>query len=192
MPVFLRPLLAVFLSALLFVGCRTYGDEGYNSEQKMYSAIQQTVQLMEQDLGRAESDLRRLESAAESADTLRPLVERYRTLVEGHESTLQGHQEQAEMLTGSSAYRTLHRIYGAMVTDRRLLDRQYQRTTRKVWATVRDTTIPRTPTRKKSDYIITPVNYPQQNTPDISMAEALRGIGGTPGLQQEEQTPGSE
>ena len=192
MPVFLRPLLAVFLSALLFVGCRTYGDEGYNSEQKMYSAIQQIVQQMEQDLGRAQSDLRRLESAAESADTLRPLVERYRTLLEGHEATLQQHKEQAETLTGSSAYRTLHRIYGAMITDRRLLDRQYQRTTRKVWATVRDTTIPRTPTRKKSSYSIIPVNYPQQNTPDISMAEALRGVGGTPGLQQEEQTPGSE
>jgi len=192
MTVFSRPLLLVAVSTLLLVGCRTYGDQGYDSDQKMYSAIQQTVQQMDQELGRAQSDLRRLESAAESADTLRPLVERYRTLVEGHEATLQGHKTQAETLTGSSAYRTLHRIYGAIVTDRRLLERQYQRTTRKVWATVRDTTIPRTPTRKQSDYIITPVNYPQQNTPDISMAEALRGVGDTPGLQREEQPAGSE
>lgn len=192
MTAFSRSLLLVLTSTVLLVGCRTYGDEGYNSEQKMYSAIQQTVQQMDQELGRAQSDLRRLQSAAESADTLGGLVERYRTLVEGHEATLKQHKKQAEALTGNSAYRTLHRIYGAIVTDRRLLERQYQRTTRKVWATVRDTTIPRTPTRKKSDYIITPVNYPQKNTPDISMAEALRGIEGTPGLQREEQTSGSE
>jgi len=187
-----RPLLAVLASVFLLVGCRTYGDEGYQSESKMYSAIQQIVQQYEQDLGRAQSDLRRLESAAESSDTLRALADRYRTLVRGHEATLQDHQRQAQQLTSGSAYRTLHRTYGAMVTDRRLLDRQYQRTVRKVWATVRDSTIPRTPTRKKSNYIITPVQYPLQDHPDITMAEALRGVEGTPGLQREEQPGGSE
>jgi len=187
-----RPLLAVLASVFLLVGCRTYGDEGYQSGSKMYSAIQQIVQQYEQDLGRAQSDLRRLESAAESSDTLRALAERYRTLVRGHEATLQDHQRQAEQLTGGSAYRTLHRTYGAMITDRRLLDRQYQRTVRKVWATVRDSTIPRTPTRKKSSYIITPVQYPLQDHPDITMAEALRDVEGTPGLQREEQPSGSE
>jgi hypothetical protein len=187
MTVFPRPLLVALAGALLLVGCRTYGDEGYDSGPKTYRAIQETVQQFEQDLGRAESDLRRLESAAERADTLEALATRYRTLVEGHRATLQQHEGQAERLTDGSAYRTLHRIYGAMVTDRRLLQRQYQRTTRKVWATVRDTTVPRAPKRRKSDYSITPVQYPTMDRPEISMAEALRGIEGTPGLQRPEQ-----
>jgi exonuclease VII large subunit len=187
-----RPLFAVLASALLLVGCRTYGDEGYNSESKLYSAIQQTVKQTEQDLGRAQSDLRRLESAAESSDTLAALAERYRTLVRGHEATLQNYERKAERLTPGSGYRTLHRTYGAMVTDRRLLNRQYQRTVRKVWATVRDSTIPRTPTRLKSSYVITPVQYPLTDHPDLTMAEALQGVEGTLGLQREEQPGGSD
>lgn len=192
MTVLSRPVLAVLASVFLLVGCRTYGNEEHQSGPKMYSAIQQIVQQYEQDLGRAQSDLRRLEATAESSDTLRALADRYRTLVRGHASTLQNHQRQAEQLTEKSAYRTLHRTYGAMVTDRRLLDRQYQRTVRKVWATVRDSPIPRTPTRRKSSYMITPVNYPLQDHPNITMAEALQGIEGTPGLQREEQPGGAE
>lgn len=182
-----RPVLVLFVAALLLVGCRTYGDEGYDSGPKTYEAFQQTIKQLDQDLGRAQSDLRRLESAAESADTLQSLVVRYRTLVEGHEATLQQYRDHADQLSPNSAYRSLHRTYGAIVTDRRLLERQYERTTRKVWATVRDSTIPRKSTRKESDYIITPINYPAENTaPKISMAEALRGIQETPGVQQEE------
>jgi type IV pilus biogenesis protein CpaD/CtpE len=184
--------LVVLVGALMLVGCRTYGDEGYGTEPKTYAAIQQTVQQMEQGLSRAESDLRRLQSAAASADTLEGLVDRYRELVESHETTLEQHRGQAEALSAESAYRTLHRIYGAMITDQRLLDRQYERTTRKVWATVRDTTLPRAPNRMESSYSITPVQYPRSERPEISMAEALRGLEGTPGLQPEEQAAGGE
>lgn len=184
-------LLAVLVGTLLLVGCRTYGDEGYDSGPKTYGALQQAVQLTEQDLNRAESDLRRLESAAASGDTLQGLVDRYRALVESHAATLGQHRGQVEQLSSESPYRTLHRIYGAVITDRRLLSRQYERTTRKVWATVRDTTMPRRPQRPESSYSITPVQYPQER-PDISMAEALRPLEGTPGLQRDEQTGGEE
>jgi len=160
----LSPLL-VFAGVLMLAGCRTYGDQGYDSGPKTYTAIQQTVQQTEQSLSRAESDLRRLQSAAESADTLQPLVDRYQSLVASH---------------------------GAMVTDQRLLRSQYERTTRKVWATVRDSTLSRTPKRRESDYSITPVQYPRSERPEISMAEALRGLEGTPGLQQDEQAAGGE
>jgi hypothetical protein len=188
-----RPQYPFLLAVLLVVaGCRTYGDQGYESGPKTYSAIQETVQQMEQDLNRAESDLRRLRSAAASVDTLEGLADRYASLVESHASTLASHREQADRLSGESAYRTLSRIYGAMVTDRRLLRLQYERTTRKVWATVRDSTLPRTPRRLKSSYSITPVQYPRPNRPEISMAEALRGVGGTPGLQREEQPADGE
>lgn len=187
------PVAVLLAGALLLVGCRTYGDAGYQSEQKTYDAIQQTVQQIEQDLGRAQSDLRRLESAAESTDTLRALAERYRSLIASHEAVLAQHREQADRLTGESAYRTLHRIYGAMITDRRLLQRQYERTTRKVWATVRGTSIPRAPTQLPSSYMITPVRFPRTDGPTaITMTEALEGVGGTPGLQMEEQTGSTE
>lgn len=181
-----RSLLVVLAGALLLTGCRTYGDEGYESGPKMYSALQETVQQLEQDLGRAESNLRRLESAAQSADDLQPLTERYRTLVQGHEATLQQYREQAEQLSTSSAYRSLHRSYGALITDRRLIQRQYERTTRNVWAAVRDSTVPRAPIQRKSSYMTTPVQYPEGNQLDISMGEALRGVEDTPGLQREE------
>lgn len=178
---------------LLLAGCRTYGDAGYQSEQKIYDAIQQTVQQIEQDLGRAESDLRRLESTADSMGTLRVLTERYRTLIATHQEALAEHREQAEQLSGESSYRTLHRIYGAMITDRRLLQRQYERTTRQVWATVRDTTVPRVPFRLESSYMITPVQFPLvEGTGRITMANALQAAEGTPGLQMEEETGGAE
>jgi len=179
--------LVLFAGVLMLVGCRTYGDRGYESGPKTYRAMQQTVQQMEQGLSRAQSDLRRLQSAAASADTLDGLVDRYRGLVESHETTLEQHRAQAEELTGESAYRTLHRTYGAMITDQRLLRRQYERTTHKVWATVRDTTLPKAPTRLESSYSITPVQYPRPQRPEISMAEALRELEGTPGLQLKEQ-----
>ncbi|MFB6249545.1 MAG: hypothetical protein ABEL97_13345 [Salinibacter sp.] len=184
-----RPQSLLFLTAALLAlaGCRTYGDQGYESGPKTYSAIQETVEQMEQNLNRAESDLRRLQSAAASVDTLGGLADRYESLVESHVTTLAKHRRQANRLSAQSAYRTLSRVYGAMVTDQRLLRLQYERTTRKVWATVRDSTIPRTPRRRKSSYSITPVQYPRPDRPDISMEEALRGVGGTPGLQMEEQ-----
>jgi len=187
----LTPLVLV-AGALVLAGCRTYGDQRYETGPKTYRAVQQTVQQMEQGLGRAELNLRRLQSAAESADTLDGLVDRYRELVESHETTLANYRTQAERLTTESAYRTLHRTYGAMVTDWRLLQRQYERTTRKVWATVRNTTVSRAPTRLESSYSITPLQYPGSERAEMSMAEALRELDGTPGLQREEQSGGTE
>lgn len=177
---------------LVLTGCRTYGNDKYDTGPKTYQAIQQTVDQMEQELGRAQSDLRRLEAAAASMDTLQTLAARYRSFVQSHEAALAGHRAQAEQLAAGSSYRTLHRIYGAMITDQRLLDKQYQRTVRKVWATVRDTTIPHKPAPDPSRYVITPVNFPRvgQRGP-LTMAEALRAMEGTPGLQREE-TGGSE
>lgn len=180
--------LFLLAALLVFAGCRTYGDQGYESGPKTYSAIQQTVQQMEEELNRAESDLRRLRSAAASVDTLGALADRYESLVESHAATLTEHRQQANRLSAESAYRSLSRIYGAMATDRRLLRLQYERTTRKVWATVRDSTIPRTPRRPKSSYSITPVQYPRPDRPDISMTDALGGVGDSPGLQMEEQS----
>jgi hypothetical protein len=181
------PLIAL-IGLVLLGGCRTYGNEKYETGPKTYDALQESVKQLEQELGRAESDLRQLESAAEDRDDLKPLAERYRSYVESHEAALDGYREQAEQLSRDAAYRTLHRTYGALTTDRRLLEKQYQRTVRKVWATVRDTTIPRKPVRDPSLYVITPVNFPRtESKGPITMNDALRALEGTPGLQREEQ-----
>lgn len=181
--------LLVLAGVFILTGCRTYGNEKYETGPKTYEALQKTVKQLEQELGRAESDLRRLESAAEDHPELQPLAERYRSYVESHQAALDGHRKQAEQLSAGSSYRTLHRSYGALVTDCRLLQQQYRRTTRKVWATVRGTDIPRKPPRDPSRYVDTPVNYPQVGGQlPITMAEALRALEGTPGLQREEQS----
>lgn len=176
----------LLIAVLILAGCRTYGDQGYESGPKTYDAIQQILQQLEQDLGRAQSDLRRLSSVADTSDRLRGLADRYRTLVAMHETTLEEHRAQSERLSRGSDSRTLHRIYGAMITDRRLLQRQYERTTQSVWAIVRDTTVPRIPVRLASSYNITPVQYPEtEDRGIVSMSAALRAVEGPPAGQEE-------
>jgi len=179
----------VVLTGLLILGgCRTYGNEKYETGPKTYEAFQQTVEQLERELERAELDLQRLESAAKAREDLSPLAERYRSYVESHEAALEGYREQVERLSADAAYRTLHRTYGAIVTDRRLLHTQYRRTVRKVWATVRDTSISQKATRDPSRYVITPVNFPRTDGDrPITMAEALSAMEGVPGLRREEQ-----
>jgi len=181
-------ILALAMAGLLVLtGCRTYGNEKYDTGPKTYQAIQKTVQRMEQELGRAQSDLRRLDAAAERLDTLRSLAAQYRGYVASHEAALAGHREQVEPLTAESSYRSLHRAYSAMITDRRLLDTKYRRAVRNVWAAVRDTVRPPTPPRDPSRYVITPVNFPRVGRGGpLTMADALRPLEGTPGLQLEE------
>jgi len=182
-----RVLSLVLAGVLVLTGCRTYGNEKYETGPKTYQSIQETVEQMEQDLGRAQADLRRLEAAAETMGALEPLAARYQSYVQAHEAALAGHRDQAERLSPGSSYRSLHRIYGAMVMDRRLLETKYERAVRTVWATVRDTTIPRKRAQDPSRYVITPVNFPRvrQRGP-ITMADALRAMEGTPGLQLDE------
>jgi uncharacterized protein YPO0396 len=187
MSVPIRVLPLVLAGVLVLTGCRTYGNEKYETGPKTYQSIQETVEQMEQDLGRARADLRRLESAAETMAALEPLATRYQSYVQSHEAALAGHRDQAERLSPESSYRSLHRIYGAMITDRRLLDTKYDRVVRTVWAMVRDTTIPRKRAQDPSRYVITPVNFPRvRQRGDITMADALRALEGTPGLQRDE------
>ena len=188
-----RTLSVTIAILLLLTGCRTYGNEKYETGPKTYAAIQDIVKQLDQELGRAQSDLRRLEAAAEAREDLEPLAERYRSYVQSHEAALAGHRNQADRLSADAAYRTLHRTYGAIVTDRRLLQTHYRRTVRAVWATVRDTTLPHKAVRDPSRYVITPVQYPRVNrTGPLTMADALQALEGTPGLQREEQAGGTE
>lgn len=184
-----RPIFLLVAGAMILAGCRTYGDEGYDSGPKTYQALQKGIQQLDQALGRAQSDLRRLEAVADTSEALGPLAERYRNLVSSHETALEDHRQQVEALSAGSAYRSLHRSYGALVTDQRLLQRQYQRTVQAVYAAVRGEAPASTPAPLQSNYSITPVAFPRMGRGQgLSMAEALRGAAGTPGMQREEQT----
>ena len=183
-----RVLSLVLAAVLVLTGCRTYGNEKYETGPKTYESIQETVEQMEQDLGRARNDLRRLQAAAETMGALEPLSARYQSYVQSHEAALADYRDQAKRLTPGASYRTLHRTYGAMVKDRHILKTKYDRAVRVVWATVRDTTVPRTRSLDPSRYVITPVNFPRvRQRGSITMAEALRAMEGTPGLQLDEE-----
>lgn len=177
-------LVLVVVIGMLFAGCRTYGSEEFDSQRKVYAAVQTSVEQLEQELSRAEASLQQLESAAESMDTLSGLADRYHSLVSAHKTTLDSYRADAKTLEAGSSFRTLRRTYGAIVTDRRLLQRQYDRTTRLVWATVRDTTVPQAPVRLQSTYPTTPIGFPDpEREPVMTMSSALRGADGTPGLE---------
>lgn len=178
----------LFIGLLLGTGCRTYGNEGYDAGPKTYDALRTTIEQFDRERGRAESDLQQLEEAAETEEALRDLANRYHSLVASHEDLLEGYRRDADMLSAESSHRTLQQSYGALVTERRLLHRQYQRTTQKVWATVRDTTVPLRSPQLQSRYTVTPVQYPRQREKrTVSMTEALRGLEGPPEVPEPEE-----
>jgi outer membrane murein-binding lipoprotein Lpp len=180
-------LLFVGLSALvLLAGCRTYGGRG--TEAQTYEEMGAAVAELESDLESAQSDLQQLRAAAEQDSSLLSLVERYQDLVQIHESMISAQRERVDTLSADASYRTLHRTYGAMITDQTLLRTQYTRTVRQVYAAVRDTTAPGPPVRSTSTYSITPVDYPDpRRRAEGTMAAALAPVMGTPGLQPAEE-----
>lgn len=184
---FSLPVLLV-VGLLLVSGCRTYGNEGYDTGRKTYDALRTTIEQFDRERERAESDLQQLEEAAETEEALQALADQYHALVASHEDVLERYRREADALSAESSYRTLHQTYGALVTERRLLHRQYQRTTQKIWAAVRDTTVPPKSPRLRSRYTITPVQYPNQRQGRTrSMTEALRGLEGPPDVPEPEQ-----
>jgi hypothetical protein len=170
------PLLAVLVLAS---GCRTYGDSQYDNAQKMRQQMLQAVRQFDDELGRARADLELLEDAAQQQPALAPLVERYQQVVDSHEATLADHDSLARRMQDAGSYRKLHETYGAMVTDQRLVNRQYDRTVRQVRAVVQGEEIERGASGRKSDYYIEPTEYKrEQNADRLTMEEALQGGAG--------------
>ncbi|MFP4228581.1 MAG: hypothetical protein ACLFTE_07115 [Salinivenus sp.] len=182
-----RSLFFAALAALVVLsGCRTYGGRG--TEALTYEEMGVAVEELEADLDQAEMNLRQLRAAVEQEEALSPLADRYQELVQLHESMIAAQQEQVNSLSSDAAYRTLHRAYGAMITDQTLLRTQYTRTLRQVYAATRDTSAPGPEVRDPSTYTITPVDYPAlQEQDEITMAEALAPVEGIPGLSSPEE-----
>ncbi len=180
-------LVLVGLSALvLLAGCRTYGGRG--TEAQTYEEMEAAVNELETDLESAQSDLQQLRAAVEQDSSLVPLADRYNDLVRLHESLISAQRQRVDTLSAEASYRTLHRAYGAMITDQKLLRKQYTRTVRQVYAVVRDTSAPGPKVQSPSSYTITPVDYPDpRREGEVSMTDALGPVMGTPGLQPPEE-----
>lgn len=184
--------LVSLLVVLLVTGCRTYG--GYGTEEETHQQIKVANRQFADELERARADLNLLESAASGNGALQPLLRRYDSLVTVHETMLAGHRAIAENLEGSGDYRELNRAYGAIITDGRLHQDQYQRVIADVVATVSgDSTfmlaeaIP-----PENRYFVAPIFYQQVRYRDSrpSMQSALRGeTQGPPEMQGPESQP---
>jgi hypothetical protein len=185
-PVRSVPVVLALTAFVLFTGCRTYGNEQYDNAPKMYSAMQEAVQQFDDALNRANVDLRKLEEAAERTDTLSALADRFRGVVAKHDSMLARQRAQVDKLSGDSNYRALHRVYGAIVTDQRLITLRYRRTIQQVRAAVQPSASDQSESLAEAgrSYSIRPVGSPSDREEDpLTMDEALRAAPPTPGLQ---------
>ncbi|MEX0821476.1 MAG: hypothetical protein WD021_04960 [Rhodothermales bacterium] len=121
-------LLIVFL---LVSGCRSYG--GYGTEAATYRQIERVLDRFEEDLARARADLRALESAATDHPILEVVAAHYAELVRAHAAALDEHGATAARLSADAGYRTLSRVYGALVGARHLVRGRYQSLLRYVY-----------------------------------------------------------
>lgn len=156
-------------------GCRTYGD--YDSEAKTYEAIQWSLQQFSDELTQAEEDLRRLEEEAADVEALQPLTDRFHNLVEEHRSLIDQQRQIVEELSEDSGYRTLRRTYSSMVTEQRLLIRQYQRAIQNVQSVAQESAAGDVSMRDESQYVIEPLGFPRARQGEsLTMSEALQAL----------------
>lgn len=171
-----RPAFVFFCVGLLaLTGCRTYG--GYGSEEATYRQMQQANRQFANDLERARADLEALEDAAAQNDALTSYAERFQALVQRHEQTLEEHRATVEGMSASDDYRSLHRSYGTIITEARILRKQYNRVVERVRQTVRGESGPTVERVDRSAYFVEPVEYKaERNAQRLTMDEALRGV----------------
>lgn len=162
------------LAGLLVSGCRTYG--GYDSKPKMYQAMQRSVEGFADDLNRAEADFRILVDAAEESDTLQSLVDDYQAVMDAHKSLLEKQRHRVEQFSASSGYRTLHREYGATVTEQRMIEQNYRRVVRAARGSIQETPLHSPGPTVDRQYTIRPANFPSLwDVERVTMEQALGG-----------------
>ena len=165
-------LLSLFLLIAVVTGCRTYG--GYGTEEELQEQIGEAVDEFEQNLARSEADLAVLQRAAGEQSDLSPLVERFQSNLEKHRELLASHRSIAQDLKGSSSYRNLHRGYGTITTEQRMMRDTYNRTVRHIRAEVTGEPVEAEPLPNESFYYVEPVYYSRLKNPQqITMKQAL-------------------
>ncbi|MFO8231265.1 MAG: hypothetical protein R6U20_01235 [Longimonas sp.] len=167
------PLLGFLALMLLVTGCRTYG--GYDSEARTHAQMKQANDRFADDLTRAEGELEALQEAVANNEALEPLAERYANLIDRHRETLETHEGIVEALNADTDYRTLHRNYGTLITEQRVMTNHYRMVTERVYATVTDGDVPTRVVPEAASYT-EPYEYRQmKNASRPSMSAALDG-----------------
>lgn len=155
-------------------GCRTYG--GYGIEEEMVQQMQQAVQQFANELDRARSDLKMLAEAAQQNQALESLEARYRDTVERHEAVLDQHRRMVEHFEEGGAYRELHRSYGAMITEQRVVRNRYGEMHTHIARIVHDQDVTAAGVLPASRYVVNPLYYERvENRQALTMREALQG-----------------
>lgn len=119
------------MAALALAGCRTYG--GYDSTEKMLPQMQQSVRSFGEDLQRARANRALLVEAAEGDSVLRAVAQEFGRAVQHHEQVLEENRailDRFEEDLGS--YRTMHRAYGAMLSEHEAARKRYRSLVRAV------------------------------------------------------------
>jgi hypothetical protein len=164
--------LVPILLLLVITGCRTYG--GYGTEAELQKQISNVTETFADNLARSEADLEVLKRAAADRSELAPLVERFQNDIEKHRELLANHESIAARLSDSGNYRALHRNYGAITTEQRMMRTEYNRTIRQIQATVTGQDADRMPLPNKSFYFVEPIEYLRmENARQITMEQAL-------------------
>ncbi|PEN13902.1 hypothetical protein CRI94_07550 [Longibacter salinarum] len=166
-------LVPVLLLILVVTGCRTYGD--YGTEAELQEQIAKITSDFADNLARTEADLQVLERAAADRGDLAPLVERFKSNLESHRELLAHHRDIAERLSDSGNYRALHRNYGAITTEQRMMRQGYNQTIRRIQTVVSgDASFELKPLPLRSFYFVEPLEYVRMENPrQITMEEAL-------------------
>lgn len=168
-------LVFALVGMLILGGCRSYG--GYDTQPKTYQAMQRAVQSFENELNRAKADLRTLEEAATQADALQSLATQFKAHVDEHSTLLEMQRDRVRRLSPDATYRTLSRVYGATVTEQRMMQKKYQQVVRTVQATVQGPEVQPPSIEGDRKYTIRPVNFPTVgDDARLTMAQALRGF----------------
>lgn len=161
------------LLLVVVTGCRTYG--GYGTEAVMHEQMQQANRQFSDDLDRAQADLATLQAAADTSEMLQPMVERFQRNIDEHQSKLDHHRQITKDLTDSGNYRALHRAYGTITTDQRMMRKKYNRTVERVRAIVTGTPVASGGQFNQSFYFVQPFEYTQEeNARRLTMEQALR------------------
>ncbi len=123
--------------ALALTGCRSYGGD-YGNTEETYEQLLVTNRLFAEDLERARADMNLLARAAQDDPDLEEHAEQWRRLLLFHEAALEENHELAADADADD-YRSVHRLYGAALSEGRLVRNQYQSLLRAI-AQVGDTT----------------------------------------------------
>jgi hypothetical protein len=169
----LLPLLLLAFVAL--TGCRAYG--GYGTEEALANEMDEAVRLFAERLERARGDLQALNNAASGNPALQPLKDPYRAMVEVHEVTLERQRALAEAFTADDSYRGLHRAYGAVATQQRMIQRRYLGLHAQIAAAVRGEDLATVNMPSRAEYYIAPTFYQRVENArnELTMQQALRG-----------------